>query len=86
MRDYYVQAEILMIIKEMIGDVCSRLRKHQEKCQEVYWGIGYSDRNYKMGFTARIKLVRPENSTDIINEAARQEFFFMLGLWRWDLP
>jgi DNA polymerase V len=27
-----------------------------------------------MGFTARIKLVRPEHSTDIISEAARQEF------------
>lgn len=74
MRDYDEKAEILMIIKEMVGDVCARLRKHQEKCQEVYLGIGYSDRNFKMGFTARIKLVRPEHSTDIISEAARQEF------------
>ena len=74
MRDYYVKAEILMIIKEMVGDVCARLRKHQEKCQEVYLGIGYSDRNLQMGFTARIKLVRPEHSTDIISEAVRQEF------------
>jgi DNA polymerase V len=74
MRDYYVKAEILMIIKEMVGDVCTRLRKHQEKCQEVYLGIGYSNRNYKLGFTARIKLIRPEHATDIISEAARQEF------------
>ncbi|EGO63777.1 Y-family DNA polymerase [Acetonema longum] len=74
MRDYYVKAEILMIIKEMVGDVCTRLRKHQEKCREIYLGIGYSDRNFKMGFTARIKLLRPEHSTDIISEAARQEF------------
>lgn len=73
-RDYYVQADILMIIKEMVGDVCARLRKHQEKCQEIYLGIGYSDRNFNLGFTARIKLVRPENATDIISEAARQEF------------
>jgi DNA polymerase V len=58
MRDYYAKAEILMIIKEMVGDVCARLRKHQEKCQEIYLGIGYSDRNFKLGFTARIKLVR----------------------------
>lgn len=74
MRDYYIKAEILMVIKEMVGDVCARLRKHQEKCQEVYLGVGYSDRNFKLGFTARIKLVRPEHSTDILNEAARQEF------------
>ena len=74
MRDYYVKAEILMIIKEMVGDVCARLRKHQEKCQEIYLGIGYSDRNFRSGFTARIKLIRPEHSTDIISEAARQEF------------
>ena len=74
MRDYYLQAEILMIIKEMVGDVCARLRKHQEKCQEVYVGIGYSDRSLQLGFTARIKLIRPEHSTEIISEAARQEF------------
>ena len=74
MRDYYVQAEILMVIKEMAGDVCARLRKHQEKCREVYLGIGYSERELQAGFTARIKLVRPENSTDVISEAARQEF------------
>lgn len=74
MRDYYIQAEILMIIKEMVGDVCARLRKHQEKCQEVYVGIGYSDRSLRLGFTARIKLIRPEHSTEIISEAARQEF------------
>jgi len=74
MRDYYLQAEILMIIKEMVGDVCARLRKHQEKCQEVYVGIGYSDRSLQLGFTARIKLIRPEYSTEIISEAARQEF------------
>lgn len=74
MRDYYLQAEILMIIKEMVGDVCARLRKHQEKCQEVYVGIGYSDRSLQLGFNARIKLIRPEHSTKIISEAARQEF------------
>lgn len=74
MRDYYLQTEILMIIKEMVGDVCARLRKHQEKCQEVYVGIGYSDRSLQLGFTARIKLIRPEHSTEIISEAARQEF------------
>lgn len=74
MRDYYLQAEILMIIKEMVGDVCARLRKHQEKCQEIYVGIGYSDRSLQLGFTARIKLIRPEHSTEIISEAARQEF------------
>lgn len=74
MRDYYLQAEILMIIKEMVGDVCARLRKHQEKCQEVYVGIGYSDRSLQPGFNARIKLIRPEHSTEIISEAARQEF------------
>lgn len=74
MRDYDVKAEILIIIKEMVDDVCARLRKHQEKCQEVYLGIGYSDRNLQMGFTARIKLVRPEHSTDVISEAARKEF------------
>ncbi len=74
MRDYNVQSEILMVIKEMVGDVCARLRKHKEKCREVYLGIGYSDREWQLGFTARIKLIRPEHSTDIISEAARQEF------------
>ncbi|MEG6586301.1 Y-family DNA polymerase [Dendrosporobacter sp. 1207_IL3150] len=74
MRDYSLKAEILMVIKEMVGDVCARLRKHREKCQEIYLGIGYSDRELQLGFTARIKLVRPEHSTDIISEAARQEF------------
>ena len=74
MWDYYVKTEILMIIKEMVGDVCARLRKHQEKCQEVYLGIGYADRNLQVGFTAQIKLVRPEHSTDIISEAAQREF------------
>ena len=74
MRDYYIKAEILIVIKEMVGDVCARLRKHQEKCREVYLGIGYSDRELQWGFMARIKLVRPEHATEIISEAARQEF------------
>ena len=74
MRDYHEKAEILIVIKEMVGDVCARLRKHQEKCQEVYLGIGYSDRNLQVGFTARIKLIRPDHSTEIISEATRQEF------------
>ena len=74
MRDYYEKSEILMVIKEMVGDVCARLRKHQEKCQEIYLGIGYSDKNLHTGFAARIKLVRPEHSTDIISEEARKEF------------
>ena len=74
MRDYFGKAEILVVIKEMVGDVCARLRKHQEKCQEIYLGIGYSERNLQVGFTARIKLVRPEHSTELISEATRQEF------------
>lgn len=74
MRDYYRQEEILIVIKEMVSDVCARLRKHREKCREVYLGIGYSDREAQGGFTARIKLLRPEHCTDTIQEAARREF------------
>lgn len=74
MRDYYDQSEILIVIKEMVGDICARLRKHKEKCQEMYLGIGYSDRELQPGFTARIKLVRPEHSTDLLSDLARKEF------------
>lgn len=74
MRDYCLKDEIMMIIKEMVGDVCARLRKHQEKCKEVYLGIGYADKKLYEGFIAKIKLIRPENSTDIISELARAEF------------
>lgn len=36
---------------------------------------GYSDRELQPGFTARIKLVRPEHSTDLLSDfLARQEF------------
>lgn len=58
----------------MVGDVCARLRKHKEKCQELFLGIGYSDRELQPGFMARIKLVRPEHSTDLLSDLARQEF------------
>nr|WP_320145975.1 hypothetical protein [uncultured Anaeromusa sp.] len=33
-----------------------------------------SDRELQPGFTARIKLVRPEHSTDLLSDLARQEF------------
>jgi len=74
MRDYFSKAEILIIIKEMVGDVCERLRKHQEKCNEIFLGIGYADRNLAEELTIKIKLSRPENSTAVISELARREF------------
>ncbi len=74
MRDYFSKAEILIIIKEMVGDVCERLRKHQEKCNEIFLGIGYANRNLAEELTIKIKLSRPENSTAVISELARREF------------
>ena len=36
--------------------------------------IGYSDRELQSGFMARIKLVRPEHSTNLLSDLARKEF------------
>ncbi|WP_018704623.1 Y-family DNA polymerase [Anaeromusa acidaminophila] len=74
MRDYFVREEIQVVIKEMIGEVCERLRKHKEKCCEIQLSIGYSDKAIHPGFSVKVKLAPPDNSTGRISQLANTEF------------
>ncbi len=59
-EDYY-KPEIFQIIREMVDDVCRRLRVSKKKASTVHFGLGYS-KDIGGGFARQMKLSQPSSN------------------------
>jgi DNA polymerase V len=59
-EDYY-KPEIYQIIREMVDDVCRRLRVSKKKATTVHFGLGYS-KDIGGGFARQMQLTQPSNN------------------------
>jgi DNA polymerase V len=59
-EDYY-KPEIFQIIREMVDDVCRRLRVSKKKATTVHFGLGYS-KDIGGGFARQMKLSQPSSN------------------------
>jgi DNA polymerase V len=59
-EDYY-KPEIYQIIREMVDDVCRRLRVSKKKATTVHFGLGYS-KDIGGGFARQMQLAQPSNN------------------------
>lgn len=71
-RDYAIQSEIELVIKEIGEQVAARLRHHHKKAGSVSLGIGFSyaaaEASGKSGFSHALRIF-PTNRNDELNEA-----------------
>lgn len=71
-RDYAIQSEIELVIKEIGEQVAARLRHHHKKAGSVSLGIGFSyasaESTGRSGFSHAVRLP-PTNRNDELNEA-----------------
>ncbi len=69
-RDYRLQPEIEIVIKEIGEQVASRLRHHHYQCAEVSLGVGFSYAGAavdgRSGFHGRLRLDATNRNTDIV--------------------
>ncbi|MDD4069110.1 MAG: hypothetical protein PHF05_01535 [Candidatus Izemoplasmatales bacterium] len=59
-EDYY-KPEIFQIIREMVDDVCRRLRVSKKKAKTVHFGLGYS-KEIGGGFARQMQLSQPSSN------------------------
>jgi DNA polymerase V len=59
-EDYY-KPEIFQIIREMVDDVCRRLRISKKKASTVHFGLGYS-KDIGGGFARQMQLSQPSSN------------------------
>lgn len=59
-EDYY-KPEIFQIIREMVDDVCRRLRVSKKKASTVHFGLGYS-KDIGGGFARQMQLPQPSSN------------------------
>jgi DNA polymerase V len=59
-EDYY-KPEIFQIIREMVDDVCRRLRVSKKKASTVHFGLGYS-KDIGGGFARQMQLSQPSSN------------------------
>jgi DNA polymerase V len=59
-EDYY-EPEIYQIIREMVDDVCRRLRVSKKKATTVHFGLGYS-KDTGGGFARQMQLPQPSSN------------------------
>ncbi len=59
-EDYY-KPEIFQIIREMVDDVCRRLRISKKKASTVHFGLGYS-KDIGGGFARQMQLPQPSSN------------------------
>ncbi len=67
MRDYDSKTEIIAVLREMVEQVCSRLRKYDMTCQAIGIYIKFSKHEDEPGFKKTKKLPRATNSTSEIS-------------------
>jgi len=58
-EDYY-KPEIYQIIREMVDDVCRRLRIHKKQARTIHFGLGYS-KDVGGGFARQLTLDQPSH-------------------------
>jgi DNA polymerase V len=63
MRDYDVEGQIIIVIKEMVDEVAMRLRRHRVAAHEIALGVSYSRDIGDRGFRHQMQLQRSTNST-----------------------
>ncbi|MDT8336540.1 MAG: hypothetical protein RQ856_01780 [Candidatus Izemoplasmatales bacterium] len=59
-EDYY-KPEIFQIIREMVDDICRRLRVSKKKASTVHFGLGYS-KDIGGGFARQMQLPQPSSN------------------------
>lgn len=69
-HDYY-KPEIYQIIREMVDDVCRRLRLHKKQARTIHFGLGYS-KDVGGGFSRQIKLPQPSHIATHVYKACLQ--------------
>lgn len=65
MRDYCVQSEIEIVIREIAEQVASRIRRHDMKTQTVSLRIGYSHNEVERGFSKQKSINATSNSKEL---------------------
>ncbi|MGD9910707.1 MAG: damage repair protein [Candidatus Izemoplasmatales bacterium] len=73
-RDYYAP-DIFQIIREMVDDVCRRLRMNKKAARTIHFGIGYS-KEFGGGFARQITLEQPTASEASVFRACLDLFEF----------
>ncbi|WP_018395835.1 UV-damage repair protein uvrX [Bacillus sp. 37MA] len=63
MRDYYKENEITIVIKEMVDEVSSRLRKHGVAAAKIALTVSYSRDIEERGFNKQMQLPKNTNHT-----------------------
>ena len=71
-HDYYVP-DIFQIIREMVDDVCSRMRIGRKQAKTISLGIGYS-KEVMGGFYRQITLDQPTSSPTIVFQTCMRLF------------
>ena len=66
MRDYDSKAEIMAVLREMVEQICIRLRKYDMTCEAVSLYISFSKHETSFGFKKTKKLPRATNHTSEI--------------------
>jgi DNA polymerase V len=69
-QDYY-KPEIFQIIREMVDDVCRRLRISKKYSKTVHFGLAYS-KDVGGGFSRQMKLLQPTHNESHIYKACLQ--------------
>lgn len=72
-RDYTVQYEIEVVIREMADQVAARLRKHHAEAGVIHLTIGFSDTIVDKGFSHQISIY-PSSSSKMIIEVCLELF------------
>ncbi|MDH6365160.1 DNA polymerase V [Enterococcus sp. PF1-24] len=65
-RDYYLQAEIEVVVKEMAEQVAARIRRHGCQTQCVHLYIGASKTETKKSFSHQMKIPATDNTKELI--------------------
>ncbi len=66
MKDYESKIEIMAVLREIVEQVCSRLRKYDMTCEGIGLYIRFSNHEDEFGFKKTKKLPRSTNSTSEI--------------------
>jgi len=71
-RDYY-KPDIFQVIREMVDDVCRRLRINKKLARTIHFGIAYS-KEMGGGFARQLTLEKPSSNENIIYRACIELF------------
>lgn len=72
-RDYTVQYEIEVVIREMADQVAARLRKHHAEAGVIHLKVGFSEEIVEKGFSHQTSIY-PTSSSKVITEVCLELF------------